>query len=238
MNTAKRLGGGVGVLAAVAVVAACSSTSTSPPHVASAPSHLSAAQNASAAYVAKQQTFITDARNKFSVGSSVSDAELASVADGICAGAKAGMSRSALDQVPAAQGMSISGGGADQAVNLAISDLCPGSGPPAPPAFTTAQQQAITSAQSYVDSGQGFSRAGLLSQLTSSYGEGFSPRLARFALAHIQVNWNRQAVISAKSYLNSGQGFSFSGLVQQLESPYGEQFTPAQAQHGATVAFR
>lgn len=106
------------------------------------------------------------------------------------------------------------------------------------PAFTVEQQQAILSAQNYLDSGMGFSRAGLLDQLTSPNGEGFSHKLARFALAHVQVNWNRQAVISAKNYLHSGMGFSYSELVQQLESPYGEQFTPAQAQHGAMVAFR
>ncbi len=100
------------------------------------------------------------------------------------------------------------------------------------------QQQAILSAQGYLDSGQGFSKAGLLDQLTSSYGEGFSPKLARFAIRHVDVNWNAQAVISAKNYLSSGQGFSYAGLVDQLQSPYGEQFTPAQAQHGATVAFQ
>jgi hypothetical protein len=109
---------------------------------------------------------------------------------------------------------------------------------PAPPTFTTEQEQAIQSAQGYLDSGQGFSKAGLFHQLTSSYGEGFSHSLARFALRHVQVNWNAQAVISAKGYLSSGQGFSYANLVEQLDSPYGEQFTPAQAQHGATVALR
>ncbi len=86
--------------------------------------------------------------------------------------------------------------------------------------------------------GQGFSRAGLMDQLTSSYGEGFSRRLAVWALAHVRVNWNQQAVISAKGYLRSGQGFSYNGLVSQLESPYGEQFTPAQARYGARVALQ
>jgi hypothetical protein len=104
--------------------------------------------------------------------------------------------------------------------------------------FTTEQEQAILSAQSYLDSDQGFSKAGLTDQLTSSYGEGFSPSLARFAIRHVDVNWNEQAVLSAKSYVDSGQGFSYAGLVDQLDSPYGGQFTLAQAQHGATVALR
>ena len=109
---------------------------------------------------------------------------------------------------------------------------------PAAPAYTVEQQQAIDSAQSYLDSNQGFSRAGLMGQLTSSYGEGFSHSLAAFAIRHVQVNWNQQAVISAQSYVDSGQGFSYASLVDQLDSPYGEQFTPAQAQHGATIALR
>ncbi len=109
---------------------------------------------------------------------------------------------------------------------------------PAAPKLTTAQQQVLEAAESYLTDGQGFSRAGLMDQLTSSYGEGFSRRLAVWALAHVRVNWNQQAVISAKGYLRSGQGFSYNGLVSQLESPYGEQFTPAQARYGARVALQ
>jgi hypothetical protein len=109
---------------------------------------------------------------------------------------------------------------------------------PAAPVFTPAQQQVLDSASSYLNSGQGFSKAGLMGQLTSSFGEGFSHKLARFALAQLHPNWNHQAVISARNYMQSGQGFSYAGLVQQLASPYGEQFTTAQAQYGANAAFR
>ncbi len=109
---------------------------------------------------------------------------------------------------------------------------------PAAPQFTPEQQQVLESAESYLSSGQGFSKAGLMKQLTSSYGEGFSHRLAAFAIAQLRPSWNQQAVISANGYLSSGQGFSYNGLVQQLESPYGEQFTPAQARHGASIALQ
>jgi hypothetical protein len=91
-----------------------------------------------------------------------------------------------------------------------------------------ARQQAIESAQSYLDMGSGFSRAGLIKQLDSAYGEGFSVALATFAVDHVQVNWNQQAVESAKGYIAMG-GFSRDGLIQQLTSSYGEQFTYAQA---------
>src|SRR6266700_3440361 len=45
---------------------------------------------------------------------------------------------------------------------------------PAAPKLTTAQQQVLEAAESYLTDGQGFSRAGLMDQLTSSCGEGFS----------------------------------------------------------------
>src|ERR1022692_4617905 len=121
-------------------------------------------------------------------------------------------------------------------IQLAETDLCPSylvGTITVAPQYTTAQQQAITSAESYLSSGQGFSRKGLIHQLSSKYGEGFSGKLAVFAVDHVKVNWYKQAVISAKGYLRSGQGFSYSGLVEQLSSPYGEQFTLAQAQYAA-----
>lgn len=119
-------------------------------------------------------------------------------------------------------------------VLLAEKDLCP----TVTPAFTEAQQQAIDSAQGYLAMGQGFSKKGLMDQLTSKAGEGFSHKLAAFALAHIKVNWMHQAVLSAKGYVSMGQGFSYNGLVEQLHSSAGEGFTLAQAQHGASVALR
>jgi hypothetical protein len=99
--------------------------------------------------------------------------------------------------------------------------------------MTVAQQQAVESARSYLSTGSGFSRAGLIKQLSSSYGEGFPGDVAIFAVDHLQVNWNEQAVKSAKSYMSTGGGFSRAGLIQQLSSSYGEGFTPAQAVYAA-----
>jgi hypothetical protein len=103
---------------------------------------------------------------------------------------------------------------------------------PAPqPQYTVSQENAIESAESYLDM-SGFSRAGLIDQLSSQYGEGFPTADAVFAVNHIDVDWNAQAVKSAKSYLDMG-GFSRAGLIDQLSSPYGEQFTVAQATYAA-----
>jgi hypothetical protein len=102
---------------------------------------------------------------------------------------------------------------------------------PATPAMTTAQQQAVDSAQSYLSEGQGFSEEGLLQQLTSSYGEGFAAPDAEFAIHYLNPNWDTQAVDAANGYLTEGQGFSEEGLIQQLTSTSGNGFTEAQADY-------
>ena len=98
------------------------------------------------------------------------------------------------------------------------------------PVFTVSQENAIDSAQSYLDFGA-FSESGLIEQLSSEYGEGFSKADAVFAVNHIDVNWNEQAAKSAQSYLDFGS-FSRQGLIEQLESEYGEGFTHSQAVYG------
>jgi len=102
---------------------------------------------------------------------------------------------------------------------------------PAAPKYTVAQQNAIESAHSYLDL-SGFSRTGLIQQLSSKAGEGFKVADAVFAVNHIKVDWNKEAVESAKSYLQMG-GFSRASLIQQLSSKAGEQFTLAQATYAA-----
>jgi hypothetical protein len=95
---------------------------------------------------------------------------------------------------------------------------------------TFSQQQAIGSAKSYLRM-QGFSKVGLIHQLSSKYGEGFSKADAVYAVNHISVNWKYQAYRSAKAYLRF-QHFSRAGLIHQLESPYGDAFTHLQAVYG------
>jgi hypothetical protein len=97
--------------------------------------------------------------------------------------------------------------------------------------MTVAEQQAVESAQNYLDMGQGFSESGLLQQLTSSAGDGDTNSDAEFAIKYLHPDWDQQAVESAKNYLDMGQGFSKSSLYQQLTSSYGEGFTPAQADY-------
>ena len=112
--------------------------------------------------------------------------------------------------------------------------------PPTPPPPTTlpltlSQQNAIKAAQDYLSMGSGFSRAGLIDQLSSAAGDGYPLADATFAVNSLNENWDAQAVLSAKGYL-AMTSFSCNGLIQQLSSSAGEKFTVAQAEYGAKAA--
>ena len=100
----------------------------------------------------------------------------------------------------------------------------------------TTTQNAYKSGMSYLEGLGGFSRQGLIDQLSSEYGEQFTLEQAQNAVAAIEadgnVDWKEQAVISAKSYLEF-QSFSREGLIDQLTSEYGEQFTREEAEYAA-----
>jgi hypothetical protein len=97
--------------------------------------------------------------------------------------------------------------------------------------MTGAEQQSLDAAESYLSEGQGFSEQGLLSQLTSSAGNGFPESDAEFAINYLKPNWDAQAVDAGNGYLTEGQGFSEQGLLQQLTSNAGNGFTESQAEY-------
>lgn len=109
--------------------------------------------------------------------------------------------------------------------------------PTAPPApvETPGQANARRSAAQYLSLGNGFSRTGLIQQLSSSAGEGFSLDDATYGVDATHTDWNAQACLSAKSYLKN-EPFSHEGLVEQLSSDAGEAFTPDEAEYGVTCA--
>ena len=108
--------------------------------------------------------------------------------------------------------------------------------PPAPPVPTMTQQQqsAVEEANDYLNT-EAFSQQGLIDQLDSPDGGGYSVNDATVAVDSLAVNWNTEAVQSAQEYLQT-QPFSCDDLIQQLDSPYGGEFTVAQATYGATQA--
>lgn len=94
------------------------------------------------------------------------------------------------------------------------------------------QKNAVRSAEQYL-SLQGFSKAGLIEQLSSTFGDQYEEEDARIAVESLNVDWNEQAVRSAEQYLEL-QGFSCQGLIDQLSSSYGECYTESQARYGAS----
>jgi hypothetical protein len=97
------------------------------------------------------------------------------------------------------------------------------------PVYTLEQQNALRAAQQYLDY-SGFSRAGLIQQLSSEYGSGFTVEAATWAADTVGADWNAEAVESAKSYLEFS-AFSRDGLYEQLTSEYGGAFTADEANY-------
>lgn len=117
----------------------------------------------------------------------------------------------------------------------------PGETSTAPPLPTTEPeipvelQNAIDSARSYVQLA-GFSKTGLIEQLSSQYGDGYPADVATKAVERLDVDWKAEAVESAESYM-SMTSFSRSGLIEQLTSEYGEGFTQSQAEYAVSEVF-
>lgn len=105
---------------------------------------------------------------------------------------------------------------------------------PAEPILTGPQRNAVRSAEAYLAM-QGFSRDGLIDQLSSDAGEGYGLADATAAVDSLTVDWNEQAARSAKAYLDM-MGFSCNGLIEQLSSSAGEKYTAEQARYGAQQA--
>ena len=97
--------------------------------------------------------------------------------------------------------------------------------------LTGPQKNAVRSAENYL-SFAGFSRDGLIEQLSSPYGDGYDVADATAAVNSLAVDWNAEAVEAAQQYLEIS-GFSCSGLIEQLASEYGNKFTKSQATYAA-----
>lgn len=100
--------------------------------------------------------------------------------------------------------------------------------------LTGPQNNARRTAQQYL-SMSGFSRAGLISQLSSDAGDGYSIKDATAAVDSMDVDWKENAAKSAKQYLDM-TGFSCKGLIEQLSSSSGDKYTVSQATYGAHQA--
>ena len=80
------------------------------------------------------------------------------------------------------------------------------------PALTQQQQSAVETAKQYLST-QAFSQQGLIDQLDSPDGGGYSVNDATVAVDSLTVNWNAEAVQAAKEYLAD------SALLMQRPDP-------------------
>lgn len=74
------------------------------------------------------------------------------------------------------------------------------------------------------------SKQGVYEQLTSEYGEKFSPDAAQYAIDNMKADWNANALAKAKDY-QSQMNMSPEAIRTQLTSEYGEKFTPEEADY-------
>lgn len=100
--------------------------------------------------------------------------------------------------------------------------------------LTRPQDNAVRSAKQYINM-TGFSRDGLIQQLSSSAGNGYEVEDATIAVDSLNIDWNEQAVRSAEQYLDM-TGFSCDGLIEQLSSSAGSKYTVSEATYGAEQA--
>lgn len=103
-----------------------------------------------------------------------------------------------------------------------------------PEGLSRPQKNAVRSAEQYINM-TGFSREGLIEQLSSEYGDGYGVDDATIAIDSLNIDWNEQAVRSAEQYLDM-TGFSCDGLIEQLSSSAGSKYTVSEANYGAQQA--
>jgi hypothetical protein len=115
-----------------------------------------------------------------------------------------------------------------------IGSIVLGAAPTWAQSLTGPQSNAVRSAKQYL-SISGFSRNGLILQLSSDAGDGYNVADATVAVDSLNIDWNNQAIRSAKQYLNIS-GFSCKGLIEQLSSSAGDGYTKSQATYGAQQA--
>ncbi|MEV8146784.1 Ltp family lipoprotein [Arthrobacter sp. NPDC080073] len=99
----------------------------------------------------------------------------------------------------------------------------------AAPKVPTEYSSALSKAGSY-SRNMHMSKAGIYDQLTSQYGEKFSPEAAQYAVDNLKTDYNANALAKAKSY-QSSMSMSPAAIYDQLVSQYGEKFTPEEANY-------
>lgn len=90
-------------------------------------------------------------------------------------------------------------------------------------------KSALKKAESYSNT-MHMSKQGIYDQLTSEYGEKFSPEAAQYAVDNVKADWNANALEKAKDYQDT-MAMSPESIRDQLTSENGEQFTQEEADY-------
>ena len=97
------------------------------------------------------------------------------------------------------------------------------------PSVPKEYRNALRSAETYSDM-MHMSKQGIYDQLTSEYGEKFTPEEAQYAIDNIKGDYLETALKSAKNY-QENMSMSKDAIYDQLVSDYGEKFTAEEAQY-------
>lgn len=97
------------------------------------------------------------------------------------------------------------------------------------PSVPKEYRNALRSAETYSDM-MHMSKQGIFDQLTSEYGEKFTPEEAQYAIDNIKGDYLETALKSAKNY-QENMSMSKDAIYDQLVSDYGEKFTVEEAQY-------
>lgn len=100
---------------------------------------------------------------------------------------------------------------------------------PEKPSVPAEYASALVKAQTYSDL-MHMSKQGVYDQLTSEYGEKFSPEAGQYAVDNMKADWNANALEKAKDYQKT-MSMSPAAIHDQLTSQYGEKFTAAEADY-------
>ncbi len=90
-------------------------------------------------------------------------------------------------------------------------------------------KSALKSAESYSEM-MSMSKAGIYDQLTSEYGDKFTPEAAQYAVDNMEADWKANALKSAENYQEM-MSMSPEAIKDQLVSEHGEKFTEEEAQY-------
>lgn len=90
-------------------------------------------------------------------------------------------------------------------------------------------RSALKKAGTYVKT-MHMSKRAVYDQLTSEYGEKFSPEAAQYAVDNLEADYNEAALKKAEHY-QSMMAMSPDAIFEQLTSDYGEKFTTEEAQY-------